>query len=59
VNGEWRKRLLTHSQRKRNKMLRDSHVAAQVSFRLPVVEQTISNLQQDIAYNSRLRAGKR
>jgi hypothetical protein len=37
-------------------MLRGSHVTAQVSFRLPVVEQTISNLQQDIAYNSRLRA---
>jgi hypothetical protein len=30
-----------------------------VNFRLPVIEQLISNLQQDIAYNSRLRAGKR
>jgi hypothetical protein len=34
-------------------------VYTRVNFRLPVIEQLISNLQQDIAYNSHLRAGKR
>jgi hypothetical protein len=56
--SEWRKRLLLRLQRKRNKMLRDSHFTSIVNFRLPVIEQLISNLQQETASVSRLRAGK-